>query len=234
MVVPRLTPTLRRAVHLAQNFNWCRVAHDTWKLGQCRAFNRRPNETGGDEVTKKPRPKTEPVPKITLVSPDNSTTVTVLEVAQRLAKRRNFTLIKVSDIEAKTQRPLYKLVNNTGVLEEAEIDTKAVSKSSKGNKLFYMSAKIAEHDLLTKTKNVVRLLNKGHKVKVVITLDDADGGKMQKLIEDAVRNDGSVQRMPSKKNVILLLISPIPKKEDVSVDHRDKTDSSSVLNEGST
>lgn len=46
-------------------------------------------------------------------------------------------------------------------------------------------------------------------------------------MENAVRNDGSVQRMPSKKNVILLLINPLLKNEDVPIDSKDETGSSS-------
>jgi len=57
---------------------------------------------------------------------------------------------------------------------------------------------------------------------------------MQRVIEDAVRNDGSVQRIPSKKNVILLLINPLHKDEDVSVDNKDETGSSSIVNERAT
>lgn len=171
---------LRRAVHPCQSFSRCRVAHDIWRSGQCRAFGRRP-EPEDDDVKKPPRPKTVPVPRITLVSPDNSTTVTVLEEAQRLAKRRNLTLIKVSDLEAKSQRPIYKLVSSTGILEEFDEDTKDAETDrrdkivQKDTKLFYISAKITEHDLQTKTKNVLRQLTKRHKVKIVITLDGADG-----------------------------------------------------------
>lgn len=174
MTIPGLSSALWRAVRLAQNFNWNRVAHDVRASVQCRAFSRKLEEFDSDGA-KKPRPKTESVPRITLMSPDNSTTVTVLEVAQRLAKRRNLTLIKVSDPDGKTQRPLYKLVN-TGLLKEIEEDTKDAGKAAKkSNKLLYVSAKITEHDLRTKMKNVVRLLNKGHKVKVAITLDGFDG-----------------------------------------------------------
>ncbi|KYN21401.1 PREDICTED: translation initiation factor IF-3-like [Trachymyrmex cornetzi] len=236
MIVPGLPPTLRKAVHFAQSFSRCRVTRDIWKSDQCRTFSKRSEQT--DSNGKKiPRPKTEPIPKITLLSLDNSTTVTVLEVAQRLAKRRNLTLIKVSDLEGTMQRPLYKLMNNTNILEhleKTEEDTrntdKAVQKSSKGAKLYYISAKITEHDLWTKTKNMMKLLNKGHKVKVAITLDGADGGKVQRVVEDVVRNDGSIQQMPSKKNVILLLITPSHKNEDVSVNNKDETDNSSIAN----
>lgn len=179
MIVLGLPPALRKAVHLAQSFSRCRVTRDISRFDQCRTFNRKPEQIDSNG-NKKPRPKTEPIPKITLLSSDNSTTVTVLEVAQRLAKRRNLTLIKVSDLESKTQRPLYKLVSNTNILEhQTEEDTqdtnKAAQKSSKSTKIFYVSAKITEHDLQTKTKNMMKLLNKEYKVKIAITLDGADG-----------------------------------------------------------
>jgi len=40
--------------------------------------------------------------------------------------------------------------------------------------------------------------------------------------------------MPSKKNVILLLINPLHKDEDVSVDNKDETGSSSIVKEKAT
>jgi len=171
MIVSELPSALRKIVQLAQSFSRCRVTHDIWKSNQCRMFNKRSEQTNDN---KKPRPKTEPIPKITLLSLDNSTTVTVLEVAQRLAKRRNLTLIKVSELEDKTQRPLYKLMNNANIFEEIKED-KDAQKLRKGTKLFYIAAKITEHDLWTKTKNMMKLLNVGYKVKVAITLDAADG-----------------------------------------------------------
>lgn len=50
---------------------------------------------------------------------------------------------------------------------------------------------------------------------------------MLRVIESAVKNDGSVQRMPSKKNIILLLISPLLKNKDVPVADKNETRSSS-------
>ncbi|XP_011637284.1 uncharacterized protein LOC105427315 [Pogonomyrmex barbatus] len=181
-IVPGLPSVLWRAVHLTRNFSWDRVTRDIWRFGQYRGYGRRFEEL--DNTVKKPRPKTVPVPKITLVSPDNSITVTVLEEAQRLAKRRNFTLVKVSDLENKTQRPLYKLVNSTDILEKTDTieatqdaDETIQIKSNKYTKLLYVSAKIAEHDLRTKMKNLVKLLIKGYKTKVIITLDGVEGQK---------------------------------------------------------
>ncbi|KAL6258528.1 hypothetical protein P5V15_010485 [Pogonomyrmex californicus] len=234
-IVPGLPSALWRSVHLTRNFSWGRVTRDIWRLGQYRGYGRRFEEL--DNTVKKPRPKTVPVPKITLVSPDNSITVTVLEEAQRLAKRRNFTLVKVSDLENKTQRPLYKLVTSTDILEktdtieatqDADGTTQIKCKSNKYTKLLYVSAKIAEHDLQTKMKNLVKLLMKGYKTKVIITLDGVEGDKTQKIIKDAVKNNGNVQQMPSKKNTIFLLITPLQKNEDVSVNNTEKTCNSSI------
>lgn len=135
-----------------------------------------------NEGIKKPKPKTVPIPKITLISPNDSITVTILEDAQRLAKRRNLILTKVTDLDSKTQRAIYKLtsnishVNRTEKATEAAEDVKNDDKDKqkfKEVKLLYISAKITEHDLSTKIKKVVKLLDKQHKVKLVITLDDS-------------------------------------------------------------
>lgn len=144
--------------------------------GDVRAFNKKSILEENDDAAsaKQQRPKTVPVPKITLVSLDNSVTVTVLDEAQRLAKRRKLNLVKVSDLDSKTQRPVYKLMNSSVFIKEVGEkveDNDEDKQKSKDAKLHYISAKIAEHDLLTKMKNVVKLLNKRHKVKIVITLD---------------------------------------------------------------
>lgn len=81
----------------------------------------------------------------------------------------------MSDLDSKTQRPLYKLVNDSSFFEDTEDikDTDNVGQKHKVHiKLLYISAKIAQHDLLTKMKNVIKLLKKGFKVKIVIILDN--------------------------------------------------------------
>ncbi|EFN61446.1 Translation initiation factor IF-3 [Camponotus floridanus] len=226
MAAPRLLTALRRAIYRVQDFNKCCL------IGDVRAFNKKSILEENDDVAsaKQQRPKTVPVPKITLVSLDNSMTVTVLEDAQRLAKRRKLNLIKVNDFDSKTQRPVYKLMSSSVFIEEigekVEEDHGDKQKS-KGAKLHYISAKIAEHDLLTKTRNVVKLLNKGHKIKIVITLDSSSENNIRtrSVIEDALKNYGSIQQMPSKKNVLLLIINPIlNKNKDNSVVNKEGTD----------
>jgi len=162
---------VQRMVHLVQRFN-------QFQPGS-RAFRNKNSIEAVDAMndgTKKPRPKTVPVPKITLISPDNSIRVTVLEEAERLAKRRNLILSKITDCDSKTQRAVYKLMNNAQYEGFEEIDdNKERDKNKqtlKATKLFYISAKIAEYDLRTKLKKTIKLLKKHHKIKFVITLDD--------------------------------------------------------------
>ncbi|KAM0735834.1 Translation initiation factor IF-3 [Formica fusca] len=225
MATSRLLTTLRRVVYHAQDFNKYCVTSDLRDVR--RAFSKKSILEQDDATVKKQRPKTVPVPKITLLSLNDSITVTVLEHAQRLAKRRKLTLVKISDLDSKTQRPLYKLMNSSVFIEEVEKNVENDDKNeqkSKDTKLLYISAKIAQNDLLTKTRNVVKLLNKGHKVKIVITLDGINEDKTQSIVEDAVKNYGNIQRMPSKKNVVLLLINPVlNKNKDNFVDNKEVT-----------
>lgn len=95
-----MSTVLRRFfARFGQEFNQCRA---TRVLDAHRAFSTHKksslDDAENDSTAPKQRRKTEPVPKITLLSPDDSITVTELEDAQRLAKRRKFTLIKVRDL----------------------------------------------------------------------------------------------------------------------------------------
>ncbi|XP_012230756.2 translation initiation factor IF-3 [Linepithema humile] len=228
----RVQTVLRKAVYFIENFSQCRVTHDL-RVYRHQAFSKKSILENDDATAaKKPRPKTVPVPKITLLLPDNSITVTVLEEAQRLAKRRNLNLVKISDFDSKTERPSYKLT--TTFLEESEEeDASKYTQKSKGIKLFYISAKIGDNDLRTKTKNLLKLLNKGHKVKIVINLDEAVEDKVQSNIEEVVKNYGDIQRMPSKKNVVLLLIKPLlnSKNRDSSVKNNEEIGASSTISQ---
>jgi len=156
-------------MHLLRHLN-------QFQLG-LRAFSKKSIEAvdAMNDGTKKPRPKTVPVPKITLISLDNSIRITVLEEAERLAKRRNLILNKITDCDSKTQRAVYKLMNIQSEEFEDIGDNKRQDKNKqklKDTKLFYVSAKIAEYDLRTKLKKTIKLLKKNHKIKFIITLND--------------------------------------------------------------
>lgn len=225
MAFSRVLTVLRRAVYFTDNFGKYHVTRD-FRVHRSQAFNHKKSIVENDDTTgKKQRPKTVPVPKITLLLPDDSITVTVLEEAQRLAKRRKLNLVKITDFDSKTQRASYKLTTNTNLLEESEEqDTSKDTPKSRGTKLLYISSKISDHDLQIKTKHLLKLLNKGNKVKVVINLDNAVEDKVHKNIEEAVKNYGDIQRMPSKKNVVLLLINSLlnSKNEDSLVKNNEE------------
>lgn len=46
--------------------------------------------------------------RITLISPDNSVSITDLKNAQNLSVKRELKLVKIQDVDAKTRRPVYK------------------------------------------------------------------------------------------------------------------------------
>lgn len=46
--------------------------------------------------------------RITLISPDNSLSITDLKNAQNISLRRDLKLVKIQDTDAKTRRPVYK------------------------------------------------------------------------------------------------------------------------------
>ncbi|XP_011145384.2 uncharacterized protein LOC105186696 [Harpegnathos saltator] len=216
MATLRLMTILRRATYFTQDFNQRHVAH---KLGvyQFRKFSDHNTITLDNEnVPTKPkeRPKTVPVPKITLLLSDDSMIVTNLENAQRIAKRRKLNLIKVNDLDSKSSRATYKLTNN--LLEETEfvqIDGSNIQCKSESPKLLYISANITKHDLLTKIKNVTKMLNKGNKVKICISVEDAKDNNILPTITDMVKDIGSILKQPSKKNIILLIITPLNRKD---------------------
>lgn len=237
MAAPRFLTALRKVAHFIQDFSQCRAAYEL-DVRQCRAFSTGKktivDEIDNDGATvKKHRSKTVPIPKITLLSPDGSIMVTQMDNAQRLAKHRNLHLVKVSDIDGKTQRPTYKLMSSSAFSDSAKNveDIDNTKEKYKEIKVFYISAKIAEYDVLIKMKYIMKLLKKSHKVKIVINLDDIKEDKTQSIIENALKDYGSVRKMQSKKNVILLIITPLLNKGDDSPANKNMTSVSTTISQ---
>lgn len=113
------------------------------------------------------------IPKITLIHPNNSITVTVLEDAEKLADRRNLQLVHVSD-QCKNNRQIYKLVEYSKIKEkeeneeeeEKEKEKKYDKKKIKSTKLFTIKSDIMDYDLNIKINNINKVLKKNHKVKI--------------------------------------------------------------------
>lgn len=131
-----------------------------------------------DTLTKKIRPKTVPVPKITLLGPERDISVVTMDVATKMCERRGLKLVKIIDIDTKTHRPVYQMMTANQFLKEdnknhQDKDEKN-SKKSKKEKTALINCRIGQADLESKVHNFCKWLNKTHEVRVTITGDTAN------------------------------------------------------------
>lgn len=126
-------------------------------------------------VTSSRNRKSDTGPVITLIGIDNNPTVLSLSEAEKIAKRRDLKLVKIADLETKTQRPVYQLMTGTQYYKEdrkLQQDAAAKKKSGfKGEKLLTLSHRITPHDLSSKLKNISKWLSKTYGVRIVISGD---------------------------------------------------------------
>jgi translation initiation factor IF-3 len=119
--------------------------------------------------------KSDTGPIITLIGTDNSPSVVPLSDAEKLAKRRDLKLVRIVDLDTKTQRPIYQLMTGAQYYTEDKKlrKEKSTKKGSgfKGDKLLTLSHRISPHDLSSKLKNVTKWLSKSYEVRVVINGD---------------------------------------------------------------
>lgn len=125
-----------------------------------------------DEAGKKK--KTAIVPKITLVAQDESIQIVTLEEARKISDRRNLKLVKIVDLDTKTQRPIFKLMTgheyHAADLKNRELKKEKKSDSFlKGEKLLLLTSRITEHDLNARIKKTLQWLSKRYEVRVVIS-----------------------------------------------------------------
>lgn len=127
------------------------------------------------------------IPKITLISQDESISITTLEEAEKLSKRRELKLVKLVDYNMKTERPVYKLMTGAEYLQEdlkqrelrkTERDT---SNAIKGDKVLIINYNISEHDLKTQLNKITKWISKHYEVKVVI---NGNASNMEKAVRD--------------------------------------------------
>ncbi|KAL9702953.1 hypothetical protein quinque_006471 [Culex quinquefasciatus] len=159
------------------------------------------------------KPKT--APKITLIAQDQSVQVVNLDEAQRISKRRDLKLVKIIDLDLKTQRPVYKLMTSAEYLNEdlKRREEKKRSKAEatiKGDKLLTLSARITEHDLNSKIQNVVKWLRKSYEVRIVVS-GDGDKTKQESVatrIEHSTKEAGKIVQKRFRDNDLRFQIIP--------------------------
>lgn len=116
--------------------------------------------------------KTAPIPRITLLS-GTDITISTLEEAQKIAKRRDLKLVKILDLDTKTDRPVYRLMTGAEYhqedLKQREVKNAIRSKGAfKGEKVLIMGQNISEHDLQTNINKVLKWINRRYEVRIVI------------------------------------------------------------------
>lgn len=119
------------------------------------------------------------VPKITLISGKDDISVVTLEDAQKIATRRNLKLVKIVDLDTKTERPVFQLMTAADYAAE-DAKTKKEKKSGsgfKGDKLLMLSSAISDHDLETQIKKIEKWIGKDYEVRVTITANSNNTGK---------------------------------------------------------
>jgi translation initiation factor IF-3 len=132
----------------------------------------------------KPRAKTEPKPQITLIGIDKKVTVVLFEDAEKLAKRRDLKLVKVSDFDTKSQRPLYRLDLQAAsdINKTTGNKIKTVTGGIKKEKQVSFSPKISPHDIESRMKQISKWIQKNLEVRVTINGSAGDSALMVCII----------------------------------------------------
>lgn len=162
-----------------------------------------------------PAKKTRLIPKITLVGTDQSISIVNLEEAQKISKRRDLKLVKVVDLDLKTQRPVYKLMTSAEYLSE-DLKRREEKKRSKqqavikGDKLLTISARISHHDLNSKIQHILKWLRKSYEVRIVISRD-GDKLKQESIasqIENGTKEVGKIVQKRFRDNDLRFQLLP--------------------------
>lgn len=179
----------------------------------CRKLEFKKNrlEINDQDTPKKIRPKTAPLPKITLLGLEKDVSVVTLDVASKMCQRRGLKLVKIIDIDTKTQRPVYQMMTANQFLKEDQKshwnkDEKNYNQL-KGEKTALINCRIGQSDLESKVNNIRKWLSKMHEVRVTITGDTANeiADEVIKMTQESSR---VVQRREKGNAVKFQLLPP--------------------------
>lgn len=147
-------------------------------LCQSRGFKKSKLEAEDESAVKKLRPKTVRQPKITLLGPEKDVSIVTIDVASKMCERRGLKLIKIIDIDNKTQRPVYQMMTTNQFLKEDHKNFQKKEETNinklKGEKTALINCRIGQSDLESKVNNFRKWLGKMHEVRVTVTGDTAN------------------------------------------------------------
>jgi len=169
-------------------------------------------------ATKLYRPKTARQPKITLLGPNKDVSVVTLDMANKMCERRAMKLVKIVDVDTKTQRPVYQMMTTNQFLQQDSIgksrhlvlvddEKKAKANKLKSEKTVLINCHIGRNDLESKVNNFRKWLGKLHEVRVTVTGDMANNiaDEIIKMTQDYSR---VVQRREKGNSVKFQLLPP--------------------------
>uniref|UniRef100_A0A182W942 Translation initiation factor 3 N-terminal domain-containing protein n=1 Tax=Anopheles minimus TaxID=112268 RepID=A0A182W942_9DIPT len=212
-----VVPQFRQLVRNQPPVSWQRVAIISTRNALLYSTKSAKPQEPGTASAGSSNKKAKTAPKITLISSDETISIVNLDEAVKISNRRNLKLVKITDLDTKTQRPVYRLMTGAEYLNEdlKRREDKKKSKqdaSVKGDKLLTISARIAEHDLASKIQNVQKWLNKSYEVRVVVTGDGAGNKAKQEDIaqrfEASVKDIGKIVQKRLRDNDLRFNIIP--------------------------
>lgn len=189
-------------------------------------------ETETDSTLIKPKKKKKVGLRITLISVDSTMSVITLQEAEKISKRRNLKLVKVSDANSQSERPTYKFLAGDEYLEEEKRRRSERSKNrqdlTKNEKLVSIKSKISDNDLSYRINNINKLLKKKHEVVIVITKLNNEAAS-KKIFDTIKSNTKDYAREHDKiinNNVIKFTLEPLITEEDSNslTDEEDSTE----------
>ncbi|BFG05119.1 uncharacterized protein DMAD_03932 [Drosophila madeirensis] len=205
---------VQQVASMAQHQQQLRNLSLYWHLAQSqRAAGAPGNKSGGDQKPKNPPQR------ITLVQQNQAVSITTLEEAQKLAKRRELHLLRLEQTDTKTGRAMFKLVTSAEMLADDVVTTTTTTDKfhKKSEKSLTIGARITEHDLSSRLKNIVKWLSKRHEVRILIQgsasgSDESSAERIVKAIGQTITEPqviGKIVQKRSKGSYIKFNILPV-------------------------
>ncbi|XP_002015806.2 uncharacterized protein LOC6591293 isoform X1 [Drosophila persimilis] len=207
---------VQQVAAMAQHQQQLRNLSLYWHLAQSQRTAGAPGtgkKSGGDQKPKNPPQK------ITLVQHNQALSITTLEEAQKLAKRRELHLLRLDQTDTKTGRAMFKLVTSAEMLadDRGATNTATDKINKKSEKSLTIGARIAEHDLESRLKNIVKWLGKRHEIRILIQgsasgSDESSAERIVKAIGQTITEPlviGKIVQKRSKGSYIKFSILPV-------------------------
>lgn len=180
------------------------------------------NPTG---VDKKKLAKNAPVEKVFLISESEDISEVTLLEAEKISKKKGLQLVKVDDTKGRlhTDKKVYRLMSNAQYFgddwksrtKKKDSDAQSSAKDKhKDEKSLVIKSKITQHDLMSKIKNIKKLVDKGHSVRIFIEDVSGSGSNLEaaetvySAMEEALKESARIVQKRTKGSEIRFQVIP--------------------------